>query len=85
MRERIARPDFARFNVYTPVLQYEHLTQDQVEMLLAKCFRHFYFRWQYLRDNAALLWPGLRRFGLGTAKPTAPCTQAVPHESRKAA
>jgi radical SAM superfamily enzyme YgiQ (UPF0313 family) len=87
MRGRIARPDFAGFNVYTPVLQYDHLTQEQVEMLLAKCFRHFYFRWKYLRDNAALLWPGLRRFGLGR-RPAAggaapPC--AAERASRKAA
>ena len=36
-----------------------------MEQLVAKCFHRFYFRWQYLRENAPLLWPALRRLGLG--------------------
>jgi tRNA A37 methylthiotransferase MiaB len=63
MRPQIAQPDFGRFTVYTPVLKYEHLTTERIETLVSKCFHRFYFRWQYLRDNAGLLWPGLQRFG----------------------
>lgn len=65
MRERIGDFDFSRYTVYSPVLKYEHLTPERVSELLGKCFRRFYFRWQYLRDNAHLLWPGLQRLGLG--------------------
>ena len=65
MRDRLDTIDYSRFNVYTPLLKYEHLTPRQVEELLGKCFQHYYFRWQYLKENAALLWPGLRRLGLG--------------------
>jgi anaerobic magnesium-protoporphyrin IX monomethyl ester cyclase len=68
MRPQLGEPDFSRFNVYTPVLQYEHLTQERVQLLLLKCFRRYYFRWKYLRDNAYLLWPGLRRYGFGPRK-----------------
>jgi radical SAM superfamily enzyme YgiQ (UPF0313 family) len=65
MRDDIETTDYSRFNVYTPMLKYQHLTPRQVEGLLSKCFQHYYFRWQYLKENAALLWPGLRRLGLG--------------------
>ncbi len=68
MRDRLETIDYGRFNVYTPMLTYDHLTPRQVEELLGKCFRRYYFRWQYLRENAALLWPRLRSFGFG-AKP----------------
>ena len=70
MRDRLGEIDYSRFNVYTPLLKYEHLTPERTEWLLAKCFRRYYFRWQYLRQNAALLWPVLRRFQ-PAAKPTA--------------
>jgi radical SAM superfamily enzyme YgiQ (UPF0313 family) len=66
MRDRLEDLDYSRFNVYTPLLKYEHLTPQRIEWLLAKCFRRYYFRWQYLRQNASLLWPVLRR-----ARPTA--------------
>jgi anaerobic magnesium-protoporphyrin IX monomethyl ester cyclase len=69
MRDRLGTIDYSRFNVYTPVLKYEHLTPERIEWLLAKCFRRFYFRWQYLRENAALLWPVLRRLGLRSPSP----------------
>jgi len=68
MRDRLGDIDYSRFNVYTPLLKYDHLTPERIEWLLAKCFRRYYFRWQYLRENASLLWPGLRRLRLG-AKP----------------
>lgn len=65
MRERIADADFSRYTVYGPVLRYEHLTRERMSELLGKCFRRFYFRWRYLRDNAHLLWPALQKVGLG--------------------
>jgi radical SAM superfamily enzyme YgiQ (UPF0313 family) len=68
MRDRVGEVDYHRFNVYTPMLKYEHLTPQRIEDLLAKCFRRYYFRWQYLRENAALLWPGLRRWGVGSGR-----------------
>jgi radical SAM superfamily enzyme YgiQ (UPF0313 family) len=72
IREQIADFDFSRYTVYTPVLKYKHLTAEQMEELHAKCFRRYYFRWQYLRDNAHLLWPSLRRFGIGPQEPVTP-------------
>jgi radical SAM superfamily enzyme YgiQ (UPF0313 family) len=77
IRDRMEEIDYGRFNVYTPVLKYAHLTPERIEWLLAKCFRRFYFRWQYLRENAALLWPGLRRFGLGAARQSEPQADAA--------
>lgn len=68
MRGRLGTLDYNKFNVYTPLLTYEHLTPQRVEELLGTCFRHYYFRWQYLRENAALVWPRLRKLGFG-AKP----------------
>jgi radical SAM superfamily enzyme YgiQ (UPF0313 family) len=65
MRERLGNLDYSQFNVYTPLLTYDHLTPQRVEELLGKCFRHYYFRWQYVRENAALLWPWLRKLGFG--------------------
>jgi radical SAM superfamily enzyme YgiQ (UPF0313 family) len=69
MRERIDTLDYSRCNVYTPMLKYDHLTPRQIEELLGKCFQHYYFRWQYLKENAALLWPGLRRLGISAERP----------------
>ena len=65
MRPQIADTDFGHYTVYTPLLKYEHLTRGRMEQLVAKCFHRFYFRWQYLRENAPLLWPAMRRLGLG--------------------
>jgi radical SAM superfamily enzyme YgiQ (UPF0313 family) len=65
---RIADFDLARYSSYAPVMKYEHLSASDVERLHAKCFNHFFFRWEYLRANAALLWPLLRRLGLGRPK-----------------
>ena len=71
VKDRIADFDFSRYTVYTPLLKYEHLTTAQMVQLHAKCFRRYYFCWQYLRDNAHLLWPSLQRFGIGP-QPIAP-------------
>ena len=65
VRERLDWADFSRFTVYTPVVQYEHLTAERIEWHVRKCFRRFYFRWEYLHRNARLLWPGLGRFAFG--------------------
>ena len=77
MRDRLGAIDYSRFNVYTPMLKYDHLTPERVEWLLARCFRRYYFRWQYLRENAALVWPVLRRLGLGAQSPAAPPADAT--------
>ena len=80
MRDRLAEIDYSRFNVYTPMLKYDHLTPERIEWLLAKCFRRYYFRWQYLRENAAAAlagagqtWPrgGVRRRGARAKRSTA--------------
>jgi radical SAM superfamily enzyme YgiQ (UPF0313 family) len=71
IKDQIADFDFSRYTVYTPVLKYKHLTTAQMEELHSKCFRRYYFRWQYLRENAQLLWPSLRKFGIGR-QPTIP-------------
>ncbi len=62
-RGRIADFDFSRYSSYAPVMKYEHLAAADIERLHARSFNHFFFRWDYLRENAALLWPLLRRFG----------------------
>ena len=41
MQAQIADRDFSHYTVYTPVLKYEHLSAEQVEALLLKCFRRF--------------------------------------------
>lgn len=61
VRHRVADFDFARYDVYTPVLRYEYLTAEQVRRLHEKCFNRYYFRWEWLRENAPLLWPRLAR------------------------
>ena len=67
-RERIADSDFSRRAVCTPAMKYEHLTAPELEQLHAGCLRQFYFRWDYLRENAPLLWPRLGWLGLGRPK-----------------
>lgn len=57
IRDRIDDFDYGKYNVYTPVLRYEHLSREQMEKWHATCFRRFYFRWAWLRDNAGSLWP----------------------------
>jgi radical SAM superfamily enzyme YgiQ (UPF0313 family) len=62
VKERIADFDFGKYDVYHAVLQYRHLTPQRVMELHGRCFERFYFRMRYLRANAYLLWPWLRRF-----------------------
>lgn len=81
MKNRIADFDYSRYTVYNPVLKYDHLTPEQIEWWHEMCYRRFYFRWEYLRANAHLLWPWLRRFGVGrpAASPAAdPAHPGVP-------
>ena len=82
VKDRIDTFDYSRYTVYRPVLKYNHLTAARVAELHMKCFHHFYFRWEYLRHNAHLLWPVLQRFGLGPRQPdladTKPAHAGVP-------
>jgi anaerobic magnesium-protoporphyrin IX monomethyl ester cyclase len=64
-RDRIAEKDYSRYSSYTPVLNYENLTPEDVTRLNGRSFNHFYFRWEYLRNNAHLLWPVLQKFRWG--------------------
>lgn len=60
---------FEDFTVYKSVVPNRHLSALEIQTLHHKCFRQYYFRWEYLRDNAASLWPRLRQFGVGTRRP----------------
>lgn len=53
---KIATRNWERYDVYTPNLQYEYLTPEEVRQLHQKCFKQFYFRWKYL-ENWQFLWP----------------------------
>jgi len=77
IKDRIADFNFSHYTVYTPVLKYEHLSRERVAQLHGKCFRQYYFRWQYLGDNAHLLWPGLRWLGIGSARSDLSETEAA--------
>src|SRR5260370_11762939 len=58
----IASRDWSKYDVYSPVLKYQHLTSEIVTELHQECFRQYYFRWQYLSENWQFLFPGLHRF-----------------------
>lgn len=58
---KIATRDWSRYDVYTPNLKYEHLTSEEVAELHEECFRRYYFRRRYLRDNWQFLLPRLHR------------------------
>lgn len=70
IKDQINDFNFSHYDVYTPVLKYENLSIDEVEALHGKCFRHYYFRWPYLAQNAHLLFPLLQRLGIGLARST---------------
>jgi radical SAM superfamily enzyme YgiQ (UPF0313 family) len=70
IKDQINDFNFSHYDVYTPVLKYENLSVEEVEALHGKCFRHYYFRWPYLAQNAHLLFPFLRRLGIGRTRPT---------------
>lgn len=69
VKDQISDVDFTKYNVYTPVMKYQHLTTEQVRELHARCFSSYYFRWKYLEANARLLWPWLKWLGLRQGKP----------------
>jgi anaerobic magnesium-protoporphyrin IX monomethyl ester cyclase len=64
IKNQIADFDFGKYDVYHAVLKNQHLTRERVMELHGICFEKFYFRMQYLRANAHLLWPWLRHLGL---------------------
>lgn len=65
MKDRIADHDYSHYSIFTPLLKYTHLTAAQLSGLHEWCTRRYYFRWQYLKQNAHLLWPSLQKYGLG--------------------
>lgn len=65
VKHEIADFDFSKYDVYTPVMKYRHLTHEQVTELHARCFVGYYFRSRYFQQNSHLLWPLLRRLGFG--------------------
>lgn len=75
VKQEIADFDFSKYNVYTPVMKYRHLSSEQVADLHARCFVGYYFRSRYFRQNAHLLWPWLRALGLGRERKRG----ALPH------
>ena len=64
-RDRIADANYNRYSSYAPVFNYDNFTHHELTNLHGRCFNHFYFRWEYFRDNAHLIWPALQRFGWG--------------------
>ena len=58
---QIASRDWSRYDVYTPNLKYEHMTSEEVAQLHEECFRQYYFRWDYLKENWPFMFPGLHR------------------------
>lgn len=70
----IADFDVTKYNVYTPVMKYQHLTTEEVRAWHAKGFTKFYNRWEWLKAHGHLVWPALKLLGFGYrpgAEPTA--------------
>lgn len=65
VQSQIEHFDYTHYNVYTPVMKYQHLTADQVTQLHARCFTKYYFRSRWFETNAHLVWPWLAKLGLG--------------------
>jgi len=82
MRDKIADFDFSHYTVYNPVLKYKHLTPEQVVWWHEMCYRRYYFRWEYLRFNAAVLWPRLVRVLAGPPEEAPPADGAHPRVPR---
>jgi radical SAM superfamily enzyme YgiQ (UPF0313 family) len=80
VKDQVGDFDLNKYNVYTPVMKYQHLTPDQVAQLHETCFGKYYFRSKYYRLNLHLLFPVLQRFGLGLKHET---LSAPPREARK--
>ena len=65
IKSQIATFDTTEYTVYTPVLKYRNLTSERVAELHAQCFTSYYFRSRWLLASAPVLWPALRKLGLG--------------------
>lgn len=72
VQDQIADFDYTKYNVYTPVMKYQHLTADEVRDWHARCFTKFYFRWDWLKAHAHLLWPVTRWLGMGPGRTATP-------------
>jgi radical SAM superfamily enzyme YgiQ (UPF0313 family) len=68
VKEEIADFDFTKYNVYTPVMKYKHLSRELVTKWHAKCFMRYYFRWKWIASNIHLWYPSLQKLGIGRAK-----------------
>jgi radical SAM superfamily enzyme YgiQ (UPF0313 family) len=53
--------DFRRYTSHEPVLKYESMTAAGMLEAQARCYRGFYCRWDYLRENGTELLPWWRR------------------------
>jgi radical SAM superfamily enzyme YgiQ (UPF0313 family) len=84
VKDQIADFDYTKYSVYSPVMRYQHLTPEQVSELHAKCFTSYYFRSRWLQANAHLVWPTLRKLGVGRKHAAqvpeiSASSQAAPH------
>jgi len=71
VKKDIADFDFTKYNVYTPVMKYKHLSREEVTRWHSKCFMRYYFRWSWITSNIHLWYPSLQKLGIGRAKPKA--------------
>jgi anaerobic magnesium-protoporphyrin IX monomethyl ester cyclase len=62
-KQDIADFDYTKYNVYTPVMKYQNLTHDEVRDWHARCYQKFFFRWDWLKANAHLVWPSSKWLG----------------------
>jgi anaerobic magnesium-protoporphyrin IX monomethyl ester cyclase len=76
IKPQIATFDPRQYTVYTPVLKYRHLSSQRVAELHAKCFTSYYFRSRWLEANAPVLWPALRKLGLGSKPVPRPAAES---------
>lgn len=68
IKSQIATFDPTQYTVYTPVLKYKNLTSERVSELHAKCFKSYYFRSRWLVTAGPVLWPSLRKLGMGASE-----------------
>jgi tRNA A37 methylthiotransferase MiaB len=76
---QVASRDWSRYDVYTPNLKYDHLTTEEVAEMHQECFRQYYFRWAYLKDNWQFMFPRLHSLvSAFRSKQPAPAVEAAP-------
>ena len=68
IKDQITDSDLARYTRLAPVTRHPKLPDEELLQLQTSCTRQFYLRWKYLRENASLLWPILRRVGIGGSR-----------------